>query len=482
MKMHYFTHRAAAVALGLAVWGGAWGGAVADDWPCWGGSPVRNMVNDVEKNMPTEWDVTSGKNIKWSAVLGSQTYGNPVIADGKVFVGTNNEGMRDPNIKDDEGVYMCFGEADGTFRWQALHDKLAAGRVNDWPRQGVCSTMFVEDDRAYYVNNRCELVCVDALGFLDGENDGIQDEQYKGDDKADIVWSYDMMEELFVFPHNLATSSPLIAGDLVLLLTGNGVDEGHLSMPSPTAPAFIAVDKNTGKLVWEFSDIGNVLHGQWSSPAYGVVGGEPQVVFPGGDGWVYAIDARTGKLIWKFDCNPKGSVWKLGGSGTRNNLIATPVIHDNAVFIGVGQDPEHGTGIGHLYRIDATGKGDVTESGRVWHMGGEDFGRTMTTVAIRDGLLYTCDLGGYFYCVDAKTGKLYWKHDLMAAVWGSPMIVDGKVYIGDEDGDVLIVKHSKIFEVINEVNMGSAVYTTPSPANGVLYIATRSHLYAIANP
>ncbi len=454
----------------------------ADDWPTWGGDSYRNMINDNEKNMPTEWDVESGKNIKWSQEMGSQTYGNPVISEGKVFVGTNNEGLRDPEVKGDRGNYLAFKESDGTFLWQAVHDKLTAGRVNDWPRQGICSAMCVEDDRAYYVNNRCELVCVDTEGFYDNKNDGFQDEQYKGKEKADIVWSYDMIEELAAFPHNLATSSPVLAGDLVLLLTGNGVDEGHLNLPSPTSPSFIAVDKNTGELVWEFADVGDALHGQWSSPAYGVIGGEHQAIFPGGDGWVYGLDARTGKLIWKFDCNPKDSVWKLGGNGSRNNLIATPVIHDNAVIIGVGQDPEHGTGIGHLYRIDATKKGDITESGKVWHMGGEDFGRTMTTAAIKDGLMYIADLAGFFYCLDVANGALHWKHDLLAAVWGSPMVVDGKVYIGDEDGDVLIIKHGKTLDIINEINMGSAVYTTPSPANGVLYIATRSHLYAIANP
>ena len=452
---------------------------VAGDWPSWGGGTTRNMINDNEKKLPTEWDVDSGKNIKWAVKLGSQTYGNPVIADGLIFVGTNNEGKYDPEIKDDKGNYLCFDESKGSFKWQAVHDKLTAGRVNDWPRQGVCSTLFVEGDRAYYVNNRCELVCIDTKGFLDGENDGFQDEQHKGDAKADIVWVYDMIEELAVFPHNLATSSPLIAGDLVVLVTGNGVDEGHLNLPSPTAPAFIAINKNTGELVWEFADIGDTLHGQWSSPAYGLVAGQHQVVFPGGDGWVYALEPGTGKLIWKFDCNPKDAIWKLGGSGSRNNLIATPVIHEDAVFIGVGQDPEHGTGAGHLYRIDATKKGDITETGKVWHLGGKAFGRTMTTAAISDGLLYHAELGGFFYCIDAATGKVHWRHDLFAAVWGSPMVVDDKVYIGDEDGDVLIVQHNKTLKIINEIYMGSAVYTTPSAANGRLYIATRSHLYAI---
>lgn len=452
--------------------------AGAEDWPTWGGSNDRNMINTVEKNIPEDWDLASGKNIKWSVDLGSQTYGNPVIAGGRIFVGTNNEGLRDPAVKGDKGNVMCFKESDGTFLWQAIHDKLSAGRVNDWPLQGICSSPYVDGDRVYYVSNRCELICADVAGMSNG-NQGFQDEKYKGPKHADILWAYDMMEELGAFPHNLATSSPLIQDDLIFLLTGNGVDEGHLNLPSPRAPDFIAIDKKTGKLVWEQQGGGTILHGAWSSPAYGKVKGKPQVVFPGADGWLYALKPSDGKLLWKFDCNPKDSKWTLGGSGTRNNLIATPVIYDNKVYIGVGQDPEHGSGIGHLYAVDASGSGDVTKTHAVWHFGGKDFGRTMSTVAIKDNLLYVSDLDGFLYCLDAKKGTLHWKYDQFAAIWSSAMIVGKRVYIGDEDGDVAIFAHSKKKKLIREINMGAAVYTTPSPANGHLYISTRNKLFAI---
>ena len=138
--------------------------AFTADWPMWGGTPQRNMVNTVEKNIPDTWDVATGKNIKWVAQLGSQSFGNPVVAGGKVFVGTNNQSERQPKVKGDKGVVMCFREADGKFLWQNVHDKLAAGRVNDWPMQGICSTPCVDGNRVYYVSNRCELVCADVEG------------------------------------------------------------------------------------------------------------------------------------------------------------------------------------------------------------------------------------------------------------------------------------------------------------------------------
>lgn len=453
---------------------------MAADWPHWGGGLGRNMVNTDETGLPTTWDVESGSNVKWVKPLGSLAYGNPVVGQGKVFVGTNNDGLYDKAIKGDKGNVLCFDEKDGTFLWQAVHDKLSAGRVNDWPRQGICSAVEVEGNRAWYLNNRCEIVCVDIQGFKDGKNDGLDEEQYQGEEKADIVWSYDMIEELGVFPHNLATSSPLILGDLLYLVTGNGVDEGHLHIPSQSAPSFCAFNKNTGELVWEYTVHDRVLHGQWSSPSAGVVNGKTQILLPGGDGWVYALDSLSGELIWHFDCNPKASEWELGGYGTKNNLIATPVIVDSKVYIGVGQDPEHGTGVGHLYCIDATGTGDVTKTHQVWHRGDDDFGRTMSTAAVKDGIMYITDLAGILYALDAATGKAFWTHDLESAMWSSPMWVDGKVYLGDENGKITIFAHGKAKNIVNIVDMEEPVYATPVAANGVLFIATKSKIYAIS--
>ena len=452
----------------------------ADQAAMWGFSPGRNMVS-AATGLPVSWNADTGAGIRWSAPLGSYTYAGPLLYGDMIFVGTNNEGLRNPALAGDRGVVMAFGRTDGRFLWQSTHTKLPAGHVNDWPEQGVCSTPFIEDDRVYYISNRCEVVCVDAQGFRDGENDGdyVTETDSSAID-ADVIWKLDMMAELNVFPHNMATCSPIGAGDLLFVTTSNGVDEGHAAPPSPLAPSFIAVDKRTGALVWADASPGEgILHGQWSNPAYGVVQGKGQVIFPGGDGWIYALEPGTGELIWKFDCNPKDSVWKPGGRGTRNSILSTPVILDGRVYVGVGQDPEHGDGAGHLWCIDATKTGDVTESATVWHLGGEDFHRTLSTVAIDDGLLYIADLSGFVYCLDASTGAKRWTYDTYAAVWGSALVADGKVYIGDEDGDVAILRAGKTLDVLNEINMGSSVYTTPVAEDGVLYIASRNRLFAI---
>jgi len=450
--------------------------AGGQDWPMWGGTPRRNMVSAMT-DLPASWDVQAGTNIKWKAALGSTSYGNPVVADGKVFVGTNNDKPRNPEITGDKGVLMCFRESDGAFLWQAVSDKLESGMQNDWPEQGVCSSPAVDGKRLYFVNNRAELVCLDTEGFADGRNDGpVQDERRRGPSDADVIWTLDMMKELGVFQHNMANSSPIVWEDLVFVVTSNGRDESHDKVPAPRAPSFIAVNKATGKVVWQDSSPGeNILHGQWSSPALGDVGGVMQAFFPGGDGWLYGFNARTGERLWTFDLNPKDAVWPK----TRNDGIATPVFHDGRVYMAVGQDPESGEGVGHMYAIDPGQRGDITGTGAVWHY--VKIRRSISTAAVADGLVFISDFSGFLHCLDAATGKPHWTFDTLAAVWGSPLVADGKVFLGDEDGDVVVLQAGREMKKLAEVNMGNTVYGTPVPANGVLFVMTRSDLFAIAS-
>jgi outer membrane protein assembly factor BamB len=459
----------------LALAGLAWVPLAAQDWPMWGGTAQRNMTSTA-RGLPDAWDVRAGTNIRWKAQLGSTSNGNPVVADGKVFVGTNNESPRNPAITGDKGVLMCFLESDGRFLWQAVTDKLDSTGEQDWPEQGVCSSPAVEGKRLYYVSNRGELLCLDTEGFTDGRNDGaFQDEAFKGPTDADIVWRLDMRKDLGVSPLFMSNSSPVIWDDLVFVVTSNGRDSGDEKVTAPKAPSFVAVNKNTGKVAWQSNAPGEgILHGQWSSPALGQVGGVQQAFFAGGDGWLYGFDARTGELIWKFDLNPKDAVWPK----TRNYGVSTPAFAGGQVFMSVGQDPDHSNGIGHTYCIDPARRGDITASGRVWQY--DKIGRSISTAAVADGLLYVADLKGLLHCLDAKTGQPHWTYDMMAPVWGSPLAADGMVYLGDQDGDVAVLKAGPEMRKVAEIDMGNAVYSTPVAANAVLYIMTRSELYAIA--
>ncbi len=478
-----------------------------------GGTPERNLVAPFERNLPSTWEVDpKRKNIKWVANLGSQSYGGPVIAGGRVFVGTNNQNPRGAKVAagkrpPDLGVLMCFRESDGAFLWQAVHEKLPGGQVVDWPLVGIVSTPVIEGNRLYYVSNRCEVICANVAN-------------------GTPIWKLDMIGQLGVFPHNISACSPLIVGDLVMVVTGNGVNEDHVSIPSPRAPSFVAVNKLTGRVAWQsnlptaklvgvkqnpviFKELVNrgelVMHGQWGNPAASVVNGETQIVFPGGDGWLYAF-TPAGKLIWKFDGNPKDAKYELFGRGTRSEFPSTPVIYKNRVYIGVGEDPEHRTGVGHLWCVDMTKKGDVSpelrvgkkvvpnpNSAVVWHYGGpiasekerqrlrrnNHFGRTLSTCAIHEDIVYSAELYGIVHCLDANTGQLHWEHDTRADIWGSPLIADGKVYLGTDDA-FWVFSHGRKKEVLAEIDIGGRIRSTPIAANGVIYVPTETKLFAIS--
>ncbi len=496
------------------------------DWPQWGGSTSRNNTPD-GKNIPISWNVDTGENILWSMPLGSETYGNAVVANGKVYVGTNNGNgyiKRYPSTVD-LGCLICFNEKDGKFLWQHSSEKLSSGRVNDWPDQGICCSPFVDGDRAWYVSSRGVVVCLDTEGFHDGENDSpFVEEKVTDKDEADVVWELDMMKVLSVFQHNMCSCSITGVGDLLFVTTANGVDEGHFAIPEEEAPSFICMNRNSGEVLWTDKSPGaNILHGQWSSPAYGEFDGVAQVLFAGGDGYLYSFSAagKDGKseLLWKFDCNPKNTLYTLTRA-TRNHLIAIPVVYDGLVYIAVGEDPEHGDGQGHLWCIDPTKRGDVSptivynskdpktpiahkrlqaldekvgdferenpNSAAVWHYIGEDpkvfettMHRTMGTVSIKNNLLYVLDFGGLFHCVDAKTGKGHWTYDMFAESWGSPLIVEDHVYIGDTDGDICVFKLSPEMELLSEVSMQSSVVSTPIVANDTMFITIRNRIFAI---
>ena len=628
---------------------------ITRDWPQWGGTAIRNNV-PVGKNIPTTWNVgkidrqtnewikDEAVDVKWVSRVGSQTYGNPVVAGGRVYVGTNNSAgyMKRYPANVDLGCLLCFDEKTGKFLWQHSSEKLSTGRVHDWPLQGICCAPLIEGDRVWFVTSRGEVRCVDANGFYDDEDDGPvtgglaklfglrksenpdtdqvapalaaladgklpesilqlfakagaelpadaklaageapnswvitakvagHDRQFqlavKGPtlsgfkviatadkQEADVIWIYDMMRELGVSQHNMCSCSVTALGDILFVATSNGLDESHINLPAPGAPSFIAMNKHTGEVYWTDKSPGaNILHGQWASPAIAKLGGVDQVIFPGGDGWVYSFKADQGQdgkptLLWKFDANPKESKWILGGRGTRNNIIATPVIYKNFVYVAVGQDPEHGEGPGHLWCLDPTKKMDgsdvstqlamkvegekrspiehrrlqavIAEEGEVsvdnpdsavvWHYSGHDLDgdgeiafeeemhRSCGTVAIKNDLLFISDFSGLFHCLNALTGELNWTYDMLAAAWGSPLIVEDKVFIGDEDGDVSVFKLSadpkqamkdldgdpvpiNADENGDVVNMGNSVYSTPVVANNVLYIANKTHLFAIA--
>ena len=144
--------------------------AFADDWPRWGGPDLGRNMYSPAKGLPDHFvpgklkpnsddiDLKTAKNVKWVQKLGSQAYGNVVVANGKVLIGTNNENPRDPQHQGDRSILLCFDEKTGDFLWQLVVPKLASGKVNDWENLGLLSSPCVEGNRVYLVTSRCEVL------------------------------------------------------------------------------------------------------------------------------------------------------------------------------------------------------------------------------------------------------------------------------------------------------------------------------------
>ena len=484
------------------------------DWPQWGRDATKNMVSP-DKGLPDDFvagkfkgttdeiDFATTKNVKWIAKLGSQTYGNPTVANGRVYVGTNNDSPRDPRFKGDRSVVYCLEEKTGKLIWELNIPKLGTGKVSDWEFLGICSSPAIDGDRVYLVTNRCEVMCLDVHGMANGNDGPYKDEglymnwpkktamEVKKTD-ADIIWVTNMIDECGVFPHNITCCSVLVIGDRVWTATSNGVDYGHVETPAPNAPCLILLDKKTGKLLGEEQSglSQNIFHSNWTSPAYLKKGKKERCIFGGPDGWIYAFKPAPKKdeegfnvldLAWKFDANPPeyrvkdGKKLKYATPKGPSEVLGTPVVYKDRVYAVIGQDPEHGEGVGNMVCLNADGK-------EIWQFKG--INRSLSTPSIVDDLVFVADYSGYIYCIDANSGHKYWQHDTSAHIWGSTLVADGKCYVGTEDGFLTIIPATKKYQKdkVKEIDMTSPIYSSPIAANGVLYVATQTHLFAIEKP
>ena len=513
--------------------------ARAADWPAWGGCDLgRNMVS-LETGLPETFKPgeksTTGdgilpettENVRWVVKLGTFICGNPTVADGRVFVGTDDASLQgDSRLKRTKGgMVWCLDEKTGQTLWRLpvpvrTKERLPENAHYGQQNLGVCSSPTVVGNRAYVVTSSCEILCLDVKGQADGNDGPFQDEaQYiagaknpavpLGKTDGDIIWKYDLVDDLGVCPHDVAACSVLVDGDILYCTSANGVNHDHTFCLHPDAPSFIALDARTGKLLaTDTEDLGHRMwHCLWSPPTIGSVNGKKLVFFGGGDGLCYAFEALTEvpkepihfKKVWSYDCDPPNFRDPLGDGKPFNyyigdkrkkfstnkddgaflgpsEIIASPVFHDGHVYCTIGQDPMHGRGRGLLHCIDASQKGDITHSGCVWTYDGIE--RSISSVAVNGGLLYVNDLAGHVHCLDEKTGKPYWVYSTNAETWSTPLVADGKVYIGTKKKLVALAA-GKELKVLSEIQLGSSAYATPVAANGTLFVCSQSYLWAV---
>jgi outer membrane protein assembly factor BamB len=498
--------RRAALVLTVAslVLGGRPQRSEAGDQPQWGEAWSRNLVS-AERGLPESFDPKSGRNMKWAARLGTEAHSTPVVAGGRVYIGTNNGEPRDPRQQGDRGVLMCFDEKDGRFLWQLVVPKRVEDPYYDWPNSGISSPATVEGDRVYVVSNRGEVMCLDAAGLANGNDGPYRDEGRHmtpadapplepGPADADVLWVFDLTAGAGIWSHDAAHSSILIDGPFLYLNSGTGVDNTHRRIRTPDAPSLVVLEKATGRLVARDDEhiAPRIFHSTWASPSLGRIGGRRLIFFAGGDGVVYAFEPIGAtppagevlklKKVWQFDIDPdapKENVHKYNSNRgeSPSNIYGMPVVVNDRVYVAGGGDVFWGKNQAWLKCVDATRTGDITRAGEVWSY--PLVRHTLSTAAVHDGLVFVSDCGRLVHCVDAASGKPYWTHELQGEMWASPMVADGKVFIGTRRGDFWIFAASKEKKVLGTVELVSPISATAVAANGVLYVTTMSHLYAV---
>ncbi len=481
--------------------------AVAGDQPQWGERFSRNMVAE-ERGLPATFDPDKQENLRWKVAIGNETYGTPIVAAGRVFIGTNNARPRDERRRGERGVLMCLAEKDGSFLWQLNVPKLGGDPLRDWPSAGLCSPPTVEGDRVYIVANRGEVMCLDIDGQADGNDGPFTGEAalFAAKDEAapplsprdaDVLWMFDLRNDGGIHQHDSAHASILIHGRFLYVNTSTGVDSTHRKIATPEAPALVVFEKETGRLVAREREgiTARTFHCNWSSPLLGEVGGQERVFYAGGDGIVYgfaplAAVPPAGQVdvlatVWRFDCDPKAPKEDIhqyisNRKESPSNVKGMPVFYKGRLYVASGGDIWWGKREARLACVDAAGAGDVTATATRWTYPLKE--HVCATPSIANGLVFIGDLGKLLHCVDAETGAPCWTHETRGEIWASTMCADGKVYVGSRRGDFYVFAAEREKKLLCSVMLDGAVCGSPTAANGTVYIATFSSLYAIGLP
>ena len=470
------------------------------DSPQWGIDQGRNRISH-ETDLPTTFEPGkkdqasdqiegTSPNVRWVAKIGSRTYTPPVVADGCVLIGTNNDALFDPTAEGDRGVMLCLDEATGNFRWQYTAEKIANIRFFDAAQIGITSTPTVVDGRVYFVSNR-DVLCV--LDLQSGRE----------------IWTLDLIERLGVRQHDTNNTSVVVHDGLLYLGTANGLDGHHAAVEKPDAPTFLVVDAATGEPVarddfWNRTD---VSHGQWCLPSLGTVvfkdgRKEPTIFYAAGNGVLHVFrPLDRSKLVkpttpgefgenlhrikpnWMFDGNGPEAVdevkpFKSGHGSDSFCCLPPPVFADNRLYLLFCFDGFTGASPRQAF-LTAFDPARETGSRLLWKTPNIDKG-VISPLAVSEGLVYFGDRSGGFHCFDAETGQPVWKLDLRGDHWAGALVADDKLYLGTDRRMFYVLQAGREPKILSEIEMPGPILAGPTAANGTLFVPCNGFLYAVS--
>jgi outer membrane protein assembly factor BamB len=423
--------------------------ARGQDWPSFRGPGATGVADG--QNLPGDWDVKGGRNVRWKSEVPGVGHSSPIVWGDRVFV-TTAVPAEDPTLVlgDKGGIdlasdkppiswrLLCFDAKDGKHLWEreaqagepraARHVKSSHSNPTPVTDGKTVVALFASGTLAAFDVDGTPRWKVD-LGTL---NPGLL-----GDPKSE--WGQG--------------SSPVIFENLAIVQ----VDK-H-------AGSFLAAyDLATGKPAWRVERDERPV---WATPTLHRAGGRAELLVVGGY-HVRGYDPRTGKELWRF-------------KDVAEVKTPTPFVSDGlAIFAGGYRGRP-------LFAIKTGADGDVSvpensKAGPFLAWRTEPGGPyTTTPLAYRD-LLYAVRDEGVLGVYEVKTGALVYRERTGTTHSASPVASDGKVYLAGEDGQLLVLRAGRSFELLTRIDMGETVFATPAISRGTLYVRTRSHLYAIASP
>ena len=397
---------------------------VAGDWPAFRGPAGVGVTSDT--GFPTSW--SEDDNIRWRIALPNRGNESPVVASEMVFVTSATDDGSERRLH-------CFDREDGSEKW-IRKVEFEAGEKTHQTNPFGAATPAVSGNKVVVWHGSAGLFCYDLGG-----------QQLWSNQPGAVthIWGYG--------------SSPVIHDGKVILNFGPGV-----------AQAIVAYDLEAGDEIWRrkepggTDDRGGRMAGSWSTPVIADVGGNSQIVCSMPTR-VVSLDPKDGTVIWSCD----------GLVGKNGNLVYTsPLISKG---IGVAMGGYAGPALG--FRLD--GKGDVTESHRLWYDDSKQPQRISSGVIVGDHIFMANAGPGILQCIDLKTGKEVWKdRGLGANSWGQMCFADGRLYVTNQKSQTVVFSPStEKYEQLAVNSLSGSSNSTPAFSDGEIFLRTSNYLYCV---
>lgn len=410
--------------------------ALASDWAEWRG-PARDGVSH-ETGLPSKWS-PSGENLAWKVPFGGRSA--PIVMDGRVYLQNTAE-----KGELEQERLMCFNADTGKVLWEHRFNVY----LSDVPPHRVGWASPVGDPAT---GNVYSLGVGGTLLALtrDGK----------------VLWERSLGEDFgLLTTHGGRTVSPLIDGDLVIT---SGVTFAW-GQHGRGAHRFMAFDKKTGQTMWVSAPGGRPYDTTYAAPIIWNINGTRLLIQGGSDGLVYAIKPQTGEPVWKYEISKRG-------------LNTGVVVYGTTAILTHSEENLDSNEMGMMVAVDATAKGEIKKEQVKWKTYGWQGG--FSSPVIDGDRLYQIDNSANVGAFDLNTGKQLWQRTLGTIQKASPVLADGKLYVGTESGKFFILKPNATgCEILDEEQLGTvalpeAVIASAAVANGRIYFVSDSNLYCI---